>query len=127
MGLSLTARALIILGIVVALIAGWWRLTAHFEQKGYDRRAAEDRAAMEEQRERNRDLQRVAEKRYVVQQSVREEFIAVTVKEIRHETQNLAPCVLADGARERLRAAARCAREDRPAACGTGEQVRDAR
>lgn len=82
--------------------------------------------AADAQAERNRELQRAAEKRYTVQAEIRDRFIVETVTEIRHDTENLAACVLTPAAGDRLRRAAACARGDSAAACGVGEPVRDA-
>jgi hypothetical protein len=121
---SLTARAIAIAILCAAVIAGWWRLTAYYDGRGYERRKQEDSKAAQEQTDRNRDLQRAAELKYTVQAGVREVFITNTVKEIRYDTQNLAACVLTPGAVRRLHDAAECAREDRPASCGADLPVR---
>ena len=121
--MSLAARIVILLAIVGAIVAGWWRITVHYEQRGYDRAQAEYAQQAEAQRERNRELQRAAETRYTVQAGIREEFIVATVKEIRHVTQNLAACPVDPAAVRMLNDAATCAREDRPASCGAGEPV----
>lgn len=86
---------------------------------------AQDKARVvaDAQAERNRELQRAAEKRYVVQAGVRDRFIVQTVREVRHATVHLATCpVGADGVRL-LNDAAACAREDRPATCGADASV----
>lgn len=115
--MSLQARAIAILVLLVAGAAGWWFLTEHYESIGYQRAKAEDAQAMAEQATRNRELQRQAEMRYVVQAETREHFIVQTVTEIRHETDNLRACALTAAARDRLRRAAACARGDSAAAC----------
>lgn len=85
---------------------------------GYKRALDEARIVADAQAERNRELQRMAERRYVVQAGVRDRFIVQTVTEVRHATVHLASCpVGADGVRL-LNDAAACAREDRPATCG---------
>lgn len=82
--------------------------------------------AAQEQQERNLELQRASEKRYVVQAEVREKYIVETIVEVRRETQAMAVCPVPEPARRLLNDAARCARENSPAACGTGEPVRGA-
>lgn len=83
-------------------------------------KVAQERAA-QQQAEINRDLQRAAEKRYVVQEGIRDHYIVQTITEVRHETDNLAACKLTDGARRLLDNAGACAREDSAAACGAGQ------
>lgn len=121
--MSLSTR-LIVLGVLAALAVGaWFRLTAHYEGIGYARAQGEARQVAEAQAERNRELQRAAEKRYTVQAEVRERVITETIVEVRHATASLASCPVPEPARRLLNDAAACAREDRPAACGTGEPV----
>lgn len=118
---------LIVVGVLLLALAGAiWKGVGVIEQRGYDRRAAEDRTAMEDQAARNRDLQRASELRYTVVAAAQDRFIVQTITEIRHETDNLAACVLTPAASERLRNAAQCARGDSAAACGAGEPVRSA-
>jgi hypothetical protein len=121
--MSLQARAIAAVLLALALIAGWWRLTAHYERIGYDRRKAEDEAAAELQREANRGRAVQAETKQAAQAQIRERYIVTTVKELVHETDNLAACVLTPAARQRLHDAAACASQDRSAACGTGDSV----
>lgn len=115
--MTLQARAIAILLLVVGALSGWHFLTAHYESVGYQRAKDEDQQAMAEQAAANRALQRQAELRYVVQAETREHFIVQTVTEIRHETDNLRACALTAAARDRLRRAAACARGDSAAAC----------
>lgn len=115
------AGALIGLGVI-----GWWRLTAYYDNRGYQRAWVEAAAALQAQQERNRELQRAAEKRYIVQAGVREEYFVETVKEIEYVTNNLASCELQPAAIKLLNAAAECASDDRPSACGYDDRVRNA-
>lgn len=119
---------LIKLALVAAVAAGgalgWWKLTSHYDTRGYERAKAEDRAAMQAQAERNRELQRAAEKRYTVQAGVRDRFITKTITEVRYVTQSLASCPVPPDAIGLLNDAADCARGDSPATCGAGESVR---
>jgi hypothetical protein len=120
---SIPARIALLVVLIVASAAAWWRITVHYEGIGYARAQAEAAAAAQAQAQRNRDLQRAAELRYTVQAGVREEFIVTTVKELAHETADLASCRLSPGARRLLNDAAQCARADRPAACGPREPL----
>lgn len=122
--MSITARLVAIALLCAALVAGWWRLTAHFETKGYQRRAAEDTAAMQAQEQRNRELQRAAELHYTVQAGVRDRFIVQTIREIRYAAAPLASCPVPDAARRLLNDAALCARGDSPASCGVDDALR---
>ncbi len=121
--MSITARLIIIAAIVAAAVAGWWRLTAYYEGRGYTRAQAEARALADAQRERNRDLQRAAELRYTVTTAARERVITQIQAEVRYVTQHLATCPVGAGAVSLLNRAAECARQDRPAACGPGDGV----
>lgn len=116
--MSLTARLVLVLTLVVSLLAGWWRLTAYFEGKGYTRAQAEYQAAAELRREANRAQARKAETAYFAQAQVREKFIVQTVREIVHDTENLRACVLTPAARGRLLDVARCV-ESGASSCGT--------
>ena len=118
--MSLEARLLAVVLLVLAIAGIGWRI----DQQGYKRGKAEMAAEAASQRERMHELQRAAELRYVVQAEGRVRFIVTTVKEVRHDTENLAACVLTPAARQRLLDAAACA--DSAAACGAGEPVRGA-
>lgn len=121
--MSLTARLIILAAIVAAAVAGWWRLTAYYEGRGYTRAQAEARALADEQRERNRDLQRAAELRYTVTTAARERVITQIQTEVRYVTQHLATCPIGADGVGLLNRAAECAREDRPAACSSSDGV----
>lgn len=97
---------------VAVVIAGWHALTTHYDHQGYTRAKAEDQAAAEQQAARNRELQRQAEKRYVVQQGIRDRFITQTVKEISVEAAPLADCRVPDSLRMRLDSLRSCALGD---------------
>lgn len=122
-GLSLHARLLIAAALVLGAIAGWWRLTAHYEATGYRRAQAEAeaRALAAAQADRIRDLQRAAELRYTVAAETRERFIVTTVKEVRHVAAHLDSCPLGPAAVGLLNDAAACARG--AAACGPDQPV----
>lgn len=107
--------------LLVGLVAAGWRVHHNIEQAGYARAQAEYQAAAELQREGNRGRARDAEQKQAAQTVYRDRFITQTVKEIQYVTANLAACVLSPGAVGMLNDAARCAGEDRPAACGAGD------
>jgi hypothetical protein len=113
--------------IAAGCVFGWWRLTSHYDSRGYQRAQAEAREAMQAQAERNRELQRAAERNYTVQAGVRERVIVETIVEVRHAAQSLASCPVPDRARSLLNDAAKCARDDSAASCGAGEPVPVAR
>lgn len=128
--MSLYARLAAALMIVLAIVAAWWKVDRMFaaaEARGYDRRAAEDKAAAEAQTTRMRELQRAAELRYVVQAEGRDHFFVTTIREIRDAAAPLAACPLPDAVRVRLNQAAQCARGDSQAACGAADEVPGAR
>jgi hypothetical protein len=84
------------------------------------------KAQVQAQAARNLDLQRAAEKRYVVQGEIRDHYITKTITEIRHETANLAACVVSAPAVRMFNDAGSCASEDSASACGTDGKVPDA-
>jgi hypothetical protein len=128
----------LILAVVVASLASAGGLVLHHYGNGrYEAGKAEvtakwmaERAALKDQvqaqRDKNLELQRAAEKRYVVQGEIRDHYITQTITEVRHETANLAACVLTPVARSLLNDAGRCASEDSAAACGADGKVPDA-
>lgn len=120
------ARAVLAVLVAGAVVAGWWRLTAFYEGRGYTRAQAEARQVADDQAQRMRELQRAAEIRYTVAAEARDRFIVQTVKEVRRETAALDACPVGPAAVRVLNDAAACAREDRSAACGHGEPVRGA-
>ena len=128
------AKALILAALLAA--AGWAVHTYndHLREQGREEVRAEwtvDREAarktVEAQRERNIELQRAAEKRYVVQAQVRDRYIIQTVKEIHEAAAPLAACPVPSGVRVRLNSLAACARADSTTACGADGQVPDTR
>lgn len=122
-------RWILLIALVLAVVFGVPIIKARYDagqQKvGYDKRAGEDKAAMDAQTARNVDLQRASEKKYVVQAEVRDHYIVTTVTEIRDATTALASCPVGAGAVRLLNDAADCARGDSPTACGAGEPVPD--
>lgn len=107
--------------LLAALATSHWyayRLGGQGVQARFDRYvAAGDRAAIR-QSDSNRERAIEVEERIVVQTLYRDRFITQTVKEIEHAAQPLALCPVPADAIRLLNDAARCAREDRPAACG---------
>jgi hypothetical protein len=135
--LSPLYKFLAIAALVLGLLAAASAALHHYGNGRYEAGKAEvtakwmaERAALKDevqaQRDKNLDLQRAAEKRYVVQGEIRDHYITQTITEVRHETANLAACVLTPVARSLLNAAASCASEDSAASCGADGKVPDA-
>lgn len=95
-----------------------YRKGKHAVQAEWDEARVEQERATQEQAERNRELSRAAEKRYVVQQDARDRFIVTTVKEISDAAAPLADCRVPDAVRLRLNEARACALGD-SSACGS--------
>jgi len=116
--------------VILALAVGSMFALHHYGQTRYKAgqaaQLAVDREIADQQRERNRDLQRSAEKKYTVQTEVRDRFFTETILEVRHEAAPLATCPVPESLRLRLNEAAACARQDRPASCSVGDEVRGA-
>jgi hypothetical protein len=72
---------------------------------------------------RNLELQRAAEKRYVVQQDARDRFIVTTVREISDAASPLAACPVPESVRVRLNAVRACALGNSPASCGADDPL----
>lgn len=128
--MSLYARLAALVLILAAVAAVWWKaehMLAAADRAGYDRRAAEDHAAAEIQRETNRGTARKAEESHAKQAEVREEFLVITSREVHHEAAPLAACLVPEPVRLRIRAAAECALGDRSSGCGTDDAVPAAR
>lgn len=83
--------------------------------------------AVRAQAERNRELQRAAEKRYTVVAEVRDRFITQTITEVRHEAQSLAACPVPEPVRVRINATAACASGDPAGPCAAGGAVPETR
>ena len=120
-----TVLTLALLVLAALAAAGWWRLTAYYDARGYARAQAEGRAAADDQAQRIRELQRAAEIRYTVAAQARDQFIVTTVREVHRETAHLDACPVGPGAVRVLNDAAACARQDRSAACGPEQPLRD--
>jgi hypothetical protein len=120
--------AIAALGVATLVLAGlllYQRAqTAQAHQALSDYQLASERAT-ELQREGNRGRAAEVEQRVGAQTVYRDRFITKTVKEIERVTEPMAACPVPAGAVRLLNDAARCAREDRPAACGADDAVRD--
>lgn len=88
---------------------------------------AADKAAAEAQTASNRELGRLAELHLSAVATKQERFFTRAAKEIRHVAESLTSCPVPADAVRLLNAARACASEDRPAACGNGDQVPAAR
>jgi type II secretory pathway pseudopilin PulG len=121
--MSMTAKLVALGVIVLALLAGAWKVYHAIDKAGYTRAQAEYQAAAEAQRESNRGRTRVAEEKQAAQTIYRDRYITRTVKELDHAAQDLARCPLPPAAVRLFNDAARCAEQDRPASCGAGDSV----
>jgi hypothetical protein len=119
--MSLTAKLVAVGLVVLALIAGFWKLWHTADKAGYVRAQAEYQAAAELQRESNRGRARGAEEKQATQTVYRDRYITLKSKEIDHAAKDLASCPLPPAVGRLLNDAARCADEDRPASCGVGD------
>jgi lysozyme len=117
--------------LAVALVAGGALGVRHYNESLREEGRAEirekDRAAMQAQADRNRDLQRAAEIRYTVTAATRDRFITKTITEVRYATAALAACPVGPDAVRLFNRAAGCARDDSPASCGADQPVSSAR
>jgi hypothetical protein len=116
------------LALIVTAVLALTHLTAYRAGR-HAVQARWDAAKVVQEREanaaaaRNRDLQRQAEKRYVVAREGQDRFFVETIKEIEHASAPLAACPVPEPVRVRLNAAAACARGDSPSACGAPGEV----
>lgn len=105
-----------------AALAGAFFYVKHLERRadaaGYARSQGEYAAAAELQRESNRGRAHGAEVKEATQTVYRTRYITRTVKEIERVTSDLASCPVPPAAVQLLNDAAKCASEDRSAACG---------
>lgn len=110
--------------IAAAAVAGyaWWQHRT--EQRGAQAERARLEAMADLQREANRGRARDIEQAQAAKAVYRDRFFTETIVEIRHAAAPLAACPMPDAAVRLLNAAAECAREDRPASCAAGDQVR---
>jgi hypothetical protein len=92
-------------------------------QAKWDAAAVAQERASQAQTARNLELQRAAERKYVVQQDARDRFHTVTVKEISREAAPLAACPVPPDAIRMLNAARDCALGNSPASCGADDPL----
>jgi hypothetical protein len=92
-------------------------------QAKWDAAAVAQERASQAQTARNLELQRAAERKYVVQQDARDRFHTVTVREISHEAASLASCPVPERLRMRFNAARDCALGNSPASCGADDPL----
>lgn len=116
-------KALVAAGLALLLVAAVRHYNEGLRDEGRQEVRAEYQAQALAQAERNRELQRAAEKRYVVQAEARERVITETITEVRYEAAPMAVCPVPDALRVRLNAAARCALGDSAASCGADDAV----
>ncbi len=113
--------------IMAAVLAGFgcWAYNAgkRSVQADWDAERSESARLVRQQQDANRGAARVAEIRYVDRQTVQTVFLNTTEKELQNEAKNLDACRLDAGDLSLLQRAASCAREDRSATCGAGEQM----
>jgi hypothetical protein len=125
--MSLSAKLVALGLIVLALVAGFWKVWHTADRGGYERSQAEYQARAELQRETNRGRARVAEEKHAARTVYRDRFITNTVKEIRDVPSDGTGCLVAPRVVRLLNDAAACAREDRPGACSVHEPMPAAR
>lgn len=121
---------LIALVVVLAVfaVARWdsARIDRHVKEREAEIRAEYESQARAQQ-DKNRDLQRAAERRYTVQAEAREHVITETIKEVRYVAEVLDACPVPVAAVRLLNGAAGCAREDRAPACAASQPLPVAR
>jgi leucyl aminopeptidase (aminopeptidase T) len=122
--MSIWAKLASLCILVLAILAGLWKVWHTADKAGYERAQAEAQAVATAQAQRNAELMRAAELRYTVMQPVREKLITQTLTEVRYVTTNLAACVLEPDAVRMLNDAAICASSNSAAACGPGDGLR---
>jgi hypothetical protein len=118
----------ILASLVFAIVLAFTHFSAYRKGKQTERLRS-DAVLIAQEREvqahaaRNRELQRAAEKRYVVQQDARDRFHTVTVKEIAREAAPLAACPVPPDAIRMLNAARDCALGHSPSSCGADDPL----
>jgi hypothetical protein len=113
--------------LIAALAIGIPLAIHHHDAKqqdiGYQKRAAEDKAAADKQTAANLDLQRAAEKHYTVQRDSQDHYFTTTVKEVIHDAAPLAVCPLGPELVRVLNDANHCASADPGPTCGALGEV----
>jgi hypothetical protein len=123
LALALLAAALYGAGVVTGLRHGEAQREALQARWDAERQALATRVATQQADNAKRAADAMSQ--YTPQVQVRDRFIAQTITEIKHVTDPLASCPVPPDAVRMLNRAGDCAREDRPAACGADDQVRD--
>ena len=121
--MSITAKLVILGALMLAVLAGAWKLWHSIDQRGYQRAQAEHQARAELQRETNRGNSRQAEEREAARTITITRYITRATKEVRNATQSLDACPIAPEPRRMLNDAARCTDENRPASCSAGDSL----
>lgn len=127
-------RWLIYGGLVLAVVFGGAVLKHRYDEEQRDIGRAEVQAkwdtakaatakVVEDQRARNIELQRAAEKKYVVTQKAQDHYFTKTITEIRYAAAPLASCPVPPELVRLLNNSAKCASGDSPASCGTDGKV----
>jgi hypothetical protein len=119
--MSLTAKLVALGVLVLALLAGAWKVHHAIDKGGYDRAQAEYQAAAELRRESNRGRSRATEEKQAVQTVYRDRYITLKSKEIDHAAQDLARCPVPPAVGRLLNDAATCAEQDRCPTSGAGD------
>lgn len=114
-----TAAALALVLAAAAYL--WWSSSIKREALEAERLRIEHQAEM--QRTANRSRSRDAEQRHAATSTYRDRYITRTITKIRYVTQNLAACTLSPDAIRMLNDVAKCAEDDRPASCASGDPV----
>jgi hypothetical protein len=118
----------ILASLVFAIVLAFTHFSAYRKGKQAERLRS-DAVLIAQEREvqahaaRNRELQRAAEKAYVVQAEVRDRFLVTTVREISDAAAPLAACPVPESVRVRLNAVRACALSDSSAACGADDPL----
>lgn len=113
--MSLTSKLVALALIVLATVAGVWKLWHTADKAGYDRSQREYQAAAEQQREGNRGTARKAEGNEAARVVYRDRIITQTITEVQDATAPLASCPVPAAAIGMLNDAAKRAREGGPA------------
>lgn len=120
-GFSLSAKLALYASILATCVGLAWRVYYKIDQGGYNRHKAETEAARELQREGNRGRAYQAEAKQAQKTEVRIKYITQIEKELRNESKTISSCPIGTYTIGLLNAAASCAIQDRPSACGASD------
>lgn len=126
MTLLLTPRIWIGLLILAALSFGGftlYRAGARSVQVKWEQDKLQQAKVLSDWKQRNDDLQRAAEKKYVVQKEAQDRYFVTTVKEIHDLAAPLASCAIPPDLRLRVNAAIECAGSDSSSTCFSASGV----